>query len=292
MTHRSLVVLAFFCSLTYAQTAEPAFEVASISYMGPYDNHRDSSLQGGPGTSDPERITYENVTLLKLLVSAYGVDFNQISGPLWLDSVQYTIVAKVPAGTTKEQLPMMWQHLLKERFHLALHRKAIEFSAYQLVVAKGGPKLQPSAGLPGEPRPESRALRGADGFPVLPPGGQHAYVLTIENGVRVTRETFRYFSMPELCQELAWPLGEVHWQHTPSGGRIVDHTGLTGRYDFRLEYNGTHHPGGAFLKSEQSGAVPDLFDAVQLQLGLKIEVSRAPMDVLVIDHMDRRPTAN
>jgi hypothetical protein len=71
MTHRWLCVLALACSLTYSQTAEPAFEVASVSYVGPYDSERGMFQRGGPGTSDPTRITYENVTTLILLVRAY-----------------------------------------------------------------------------------------------------------------------------------------------------------------------------------------------------------------------------
>jgi uncharacterized protein (TIGR03435 family) len=250
-------------------------------------------MRGGPGTSDPARITYENVMMLRLLERGFGVDFNKVSGPSWLDSLQYTIIANVPAGTTKEQLPMMWQHLLKERFHLTVHHETRDFPAYELVVAKGGPKLQPSAGDPGKPpQPGLRWTVGADGFPVLPPGGRHGLTMANENGVQVTRETFRYYTMPELCQQLAWPLGEFPWQHVASVGHIVDKTGLAGRYDFRLEYTGTHAPGGAFLKPGELGAAPDLFGAVQRQLGLQIKTSKAPADVLVVDHIDKMPTAN
>ena len=74
--------------------------------------------------------------MLTLLVRAYGVDFEQISGPSWIDSVQYTVIANVPAGTTKEQLRLMLQRLLRERFHLALHYEVKDFPAYELVVAK------------------------------------------------------------------------------------------------------------------------------------------------------------
>jgi uncharacterized protein (TIGR03435 family) len=254
------------------------------------------SQRGGPGTPDPTRIDYENVTLLTLLVRAYRVDFDQISGPPWLDSIQYTVIANVPAGTAKEHLPTMWQGLLKERFHLAVHHEVKDLPRYELVVAKGGPKLRPSAGDPGKPGPSGlRPTQGADGFPVLPPGGRHGVFQPIENGVAVTRETFRDFSMQELAQELAWPLGQRPWEHVMSVGRMVDKTGLEGKYDFRLEYAGTHSPGGALSQrgaDGQIGSAPDLFDAVQRQLGLKIEASKAPIDILVVDHVDRMPTGN
>src|SRR5579862_8898249 len=115
MIRRCLCVLALASSLISSQTAERAFEVASVSYVGPYDSDRRMSQRGGPGTSDPPRITYQNVTMLNLLSRAYGVDYDQISGPSWLDSVQYTVIANVPAGAAKEELPTMWQRLLKER---------------------------------------------------------------------------------------------------------------------------------------------------------------------------------
>jgi uncharacterized protein (TIGR03435 family) len=292
---RWLCVLALACSLIYSQTAEPAFEVASVKYVGPYDSEKGLSQRGGPGTSDPTRITYENVTTLILLVRAYGVDFDQISGPAWLDSIQYTVIANVRAGTAKVEVPIMWQQLLKQRFHLAVHHEVKDLPRYELAVAKGGPKLRPSAGDPGKPAPGVRPTQGADGFPILPPGARHFFYQPIENGVRVTRETFRDYSMQELAQELAWPLGELSWEHVMSVGRIVDKTGLLGKYDFRLEYAGTHSAGGAFAQSGADGqpsGVPDLFDAVQRQLGLKIEASKAPTEILVVDHVDRMPTEN
>jgi uncharacterized protein (TIGR03435 family) len=253
------------------------------------------SQRGGPGTSDPTRITYRNVTMLILLARAYRVDFDQISGPAWLDSIQYTVIANVPASTAKGELPSMWQQLLKERFHLAVHHEVKDLPRYQLVVAKGGPKLHPSAGDPGKLVPGVRPTRGVDGFPILPPGARHFFYQPIENGVQITRETFRDSSIQELAQELAWPLGERSWEHVMSVGRIVDKTGLQGKYDFRLEYAGAHSAGGAFAQSSADGqlsGVPDLFDAVQRQLGLNIEASKAPTDILVVDHVDRMPTKN
>ena len=115
-------------------------------------------MRGGPGTDDPERITFISVTMKRLLMVAYRVDENQISGPGWLDSQRYAIAAKVPAGLTREQVLMMLQDLLAERFHLTIHHERKDFQAYELVVAKGGPKLKPaveadSAASPATPPP-------------------------------------------------------------------------------------------------------------------------------------------
>jgi uncharacterized protein (TIGR03435 family) len=77
----------------------------------------------------------------------------QISGPAWLASERYDIAAKVPAGATQEQVDVMWQNLLLERFGLRLHHESKEFKVEELVVAKGGPKLKETAQDPTAPLP-------------------------------------------------------------------------------------------------------------------------------------------
>jgi len=84
-------------------------------------------MRGGPGTADPERITWTGATLNGILIAAYGVKADQIAGPGWLGSQRYDIEAKVPPGATKAQLNMMLQNLLADRFRLALHRETKEF---------------------------------------------------------------------------------------------------------------------------------------------------------------------
>src|SRR5271163_1316194 len=93
------------------------FEVASVktavvpergAYFGP--------ARGGPGTSDPEQITWSFATLMDMLMTAYDVKFFQISGPTWISSERYNVIAKVPEKSTKEQVNVMWQNLLAERF--------------------------------------------------------------------------------------------------------------------------------------------------------------------------------
>ncbi len=246
MWRRWLSLIALAHGLAWGQ--ERQFEVVSVRYAGPYDSDKVTSLRRGPGTSDPAHIVWENVLMLQLLNRAYGEHFDQISGPKWVDSEQYTIRANVPPGSTKDDLAKMLQRMLEERFHLAVHRHKKEFPVYELVVAKGGTKLRKSAGDPGQTvAGDSRPTHGEDGFPVLPPGARHALFQPIEDGVQVTRETFRDYSMAELVQELAWPLGErPSWEHVLSVGRVVDKTGLSGKYDFKLYYTGVHYPGGAW----------------------------------------------
>jgi uncharacterized protein (TIGR03435 family) len=116
------------------------FEVASVKsavipatggvYFGP--------ARGGPGTSDPEQITWSYARIIDMLMTAYDVKTFQISGPSWISSERYNIVAKVPEKSTREQVNMMWQSLLAERFGVVLHHESKEFQVEELVVGKDG----------------------------------------------------------------------------------------------------------------------------------------------------------
>jgi uncharacterized protein (TIGR03435 family) len=98
--------------------------------------------RGGPGTADPGQITWSGASLKVLLTEAYDVKPYQVSGPAWLDTERYDIVAKVPAGTTKEQVKVMWQNLLADRFGVTLHRVSKVFPVDEMVPAKGGAKVK------------------------------------------------------------------------------------------------------------------------------------------------------
>src|ERR1051326_3451359 len=171
------VVLA--CSLVYGQApadtkaadSKLEFEVATIKASAPRGNGpiRIGS-RGGPEQGDPGRITYHNSTLRDLLVYAYGVKRNQISGaPEWLDSQRFDITAKIPEGATKEQVKVMLQNLLADRFKAVLHNETKEMPMYALLVSKSGPKMKESA-APANPPPakEGEARPSGDGPPPPP----------------------------------------------------------------------------------------------------------------------------
>lgn len=100
---------------------------------------------GGPGTTDPGLARYFHLTLKALITAAYGGgEIRQVVGADEFTSTTFDIVAKLPPKTNKDQLRLMLQSLMKERFHLAVHREQREMQAYALVVGKGGPKLTPS----------------------------------------------------------------------------------------------------------------------------------------------------
>ena len=306
-------LVVFTCCAALAQTAEnsPAFEVASVKPAAPITgNFIRVGMRGGPGSSDPGQITYTNVTVKNVLMNAYGVKGFQISGPGWLDSERYDIVAKLPRGATKAEFMAMLQNLLAERFKLTLHREKKDLPMYALVVGKNGPKLKESVDDPapkeggpadGPAATMGKLTMGRDGFPVLPAaaGGRGAMAMTMMNGnARMTANGQTMAGLAEmLSNQLDLP--------------VVDMTGLTGKYDYTLYFApeglaGMRLPGGlppppppgeagggmpaASAPDAQSN--PNLFTALQEQLGLKLEQRKGPVDLLVIDHLEKAPIEN
>ena len=308
--------LVVFTSCTaLAQTAEnsPAFEVVSVKPAAPITGNRISvMMRGGPGSPDPGQITYTNVTLKNVLMNAYGVKGFQISGPSWLDSERYDIVAKLPRGATKAQFMVMLQNLLAERFKLTLHREKKDLPMYALVVGKNGPKLKesvdepapkegdaPKAGGPADgPVVMGRMAMGKDGFPVLPPGagGRGSTAIMLMNGN--ARMTATKQSMAGLAEMLSGQLDLP----------VVDMTGLTGKYDYTLYFApegglgmklgmlapppGEGGGGAPMASAPDAQSSPNLFSALQEQLGLKLEQRKGPVDLLVIDHLEKAPVEN
>ena len=121
----------------------PAFEVASIKPSPPPSTPgmMRIGMQRAPG-----RVTYSGMSLKLLIQNAFRVKNYQISGPAWLDSERFEIVAKLPEGANADQTPEMMQKLLAERFGLKLHRETKELPVYALVTGKNGPKLEASRG--------------------------------------------------------------------------------------------------------------------------------------------------
>ena len=306
-------LVVFTSCAAWAQTAEnsPAFEVASVKPAAPITGNRiQVMLRGGPGSSDPGQITYTNVTVKNVLTQAYGVKGFQISGPGWLDSGRYDIVAKLPRGATKAEFMAMLQNLLAERFKLTLHREKKDLQMYALVVGKNGPKLKelaqeaaPKEGGPvdGPAATMGKLTMGRDGFPVLPAAmaGRGGMAMTMMNGN--ARMTANGQTMAGLAEMLSGQLDLP----------VVDMTGLTGKYDYTLYFApegmaGMRLPGGLPPPpppSEAGGGMPaasapdaqsnpNLFTALQEQLGLKLEQRKGPVELLVIDHLERAPIEN
>jgi uncharacterized protein (TIGR03435 family) len=268
-----------------AQPDTPKFEVASVRRAAPPQpgvGVRDGA-RGGPGTADPGQVAYTNLLLKDLLLTAYGVKSYQLAGPDWLGTERYDVIANIPPGATKEQFPRMLQDLLVERFKITLHHETKDLPLYDLVVAKNGPRLKPWQEKPDAEAvppqtPGSPPSVGKDGFPVVQPG--HFVSTTVNGRVRIAASKF---PISRLAGMLANQVGRP----------VLDKTGLAGLYDYTLEFSPES------LASGLAAAAPppdqdalSLFTAVQEQLGLRLEQKKGPVDVLVLDHVDKTPTEN
>ncbi len=268
-------------SIAFGQGAQDklTFEVASVRPS----NRPNARPQGGGGPGspyDPERLHLESMPMRSLLMFAYGLDQDRIYGPGWLGSETYDIDAKIARGATKEQFNVMLQNLLAERFGLKAHHETREFAGYDLVVAKNGPKLAESppgstaAGARSDGRP--KVAKDKDGLPELAPGRAATGMFNTPIG---TRMSVRGQSLSTLAGQLKSLVKEP----------VRDQTGLTGKYDFNLTFSLPNAAAPAGVESERA---PDLFIALEEQLGLKLAAKKLWIDVLVIDRLEKSPTEN
>jgi len=159
-----------------AAAQKPQFEVASIklSPPAPATGRVRTGSSGGPGTKDPGLFTCERCSALGLMRQAFDIQDYQISGPDWMQSTRFNISAKIADGATRAEFRLMLRNLLVDRLKLEFHREKKETQAYELVVAKNGPKLKESSG-PLDPDERPGRIVGErkvdpEGFVVLPPG--------------------------------------------------------------------------------------------------------------------------
>jgi len=230
--------------LVSAQT----FAVASIRpSAGQVQFEHDGKTEITPGT-----MTMRDVTLGTCIKFAYGVQDSQVLGPEWLQSEHFDILAKADSPVAEDQLKLMMQALLADRFKLSFHRQSKELSAYAMTVAKGGAKLKEST-------PETKPFR------------ENSAVGTIAKAM----------TMKEWADFISGPL------QTP----VVDMTGLKGRYDFSLDFT-AYLPGGEKVMNVAfDNANGIMIAAMQGELGLKLESGKETVEVLVIDHVEK-PSAN
>jgi uncharacterized protein (TIGR03435 family) len=298
-------LLLVFC-LAALGRAQPAFEVAVVKPAGPPTGWTmRAGIEGGPGTGEPGRITYSHLSLKTVLWMAYNVTNLQISGPAWLDSERYDILAKVPQGASKEQVAVMLQNLLADRFQLVLHHEERILPVYVLLIGNKGSKLKPSEEKPAKDDSSPTPAGGSQspssarpakpnfdkyGFPELQPGLKgRTMMLKISGNERLTAHEV---SMERLATD--WLTSEV-------GRVVVDMTGLKGYYDFTLTFSPENNTrpfgipgdtGNPVGNAPDRVAPPSIFAALQDQLGLKLESRKMPVDVLVVDKANKVPTEN
>ncbi len=260
--------------LTVALMLSQDFEAASVK-PAPASNNGRFSMSGGPGTSDPGFLRYSNIPLKRVLILAFDAKPWQIIGPDWLNSLRFDISARVPEGTTKEQSVVMLRNLLTERFRMAVHREAKERSFYALVTEKNGPKLKSAAAETGDENSIATVKQneGKDGFPVLTPGAPGLVIETRGGSARVSG--FQA-DLSKLADFLATQLGRP----------VLDQTGLGGTFDFVVYYavqNAAANDGSPY---------PGIFEALREQLGLRLEGRKGPVEMLMIDRVEKIPTEN
>lgn len=275
------------------------FDVASVKVVRePSRTLR--GMSGGPGSNDPKRFRCSSCTLQALLVWAYQLPLDRISGPSWWTTDHYDIDAKVPEETTQQQFQQMYRNLLLDRFRMAVHFERRDFMAYEMTVAKGGLKMKEFAADPNAPpdlprdRPSLAPLSFKDGFPVLEPGnGSRSW------GIRYKGRSLLTARRQGMGQIAEYVLQNALRVESGQPVRVIDKTGLTGEYNFQFQYalpdqNTTDQnlpPGADYLDSLGEPA-PDVITAAREQLGLLLIKSRITLDVLVVDHAERVPTEN
>jgi uncharacterized protein (TIGR03435 family) len=228
------------------------FEVATVKV-----NRTNSGRSNFPSLRNGT-LTAQNVSMLELLQAAYDVSALRVTGPEWLSSDRFDLVGRSPEGVPDSELMPMLQALLKDRFRLFVHREMKETPVYEMIVAKSGVKM-----LPYDPR-----------SPLLlsPPNRGGSVIIGSS-------------TMLQLANRI-----------TASADRpVINKTGLEGRYTYALTFFASvvsPAEGAPPIGESSDLAAPDLFAAVQQQLGLKLVPKKEVIEILVVDHADRVPSEN
>jgi uncharacterized protein (TIGR03435 family) len=251
-----------------------SFDAASVR-PGPPANTGRFTMTGGPGTGDPTFLRYTNVPLKQVLMTAYDMKYWQITGPDWLNTLRFDITARLPEGTTKEQSLAMMRNLLTERFQMTVRRETKELPVFGLVKDKTGAKLKPSAEAPVDDGAIATVKQneGKDGFPVLAPGASGIVVETRNGRARISG--FQS-DLAKLADFLSNQLGRP----------VFDQTGIAGVFDFVVYYR----PENATI--DDTNQYAGIFDALREQLGLRLEARKGPVEMLMIDQVEKIPTGN
>jgi uncharacterized protein (TIGR03435 family) len=283
---RTPVAALFFGALLFAQdAAQTRFEVASVKPSPP-----DAPDQVKIGVHlDGARFSADYLSLLDYIRIAYDTKLYRISAPEWVATARYDISASVPPGVKRDQFPEMLRALLEERFHLRVHHESREFPVYGLVLAKGA-TLKES---PAEDTPASAPLNVTGGGSergvsiVLGPGSYFSFA---DNKLDAKKVNLTWFS-DTLSRFLDKP--------------VVNMTGLNGTYDIHADLTPEDYRSMLIQSAVNSGVTlppqvlrsvePVSGSAVSSELqaaGLKLESRKAPLDVIVVDHVDKNPTEN
>src|SRR5215471_14348582 len=257
----ALPVALFLSAAAYGQGNEKpaAFDVADVHISS---QHSIPDMTGGALRNG--RYTLQNATIVDLIRTAYDTEDDRIvDGPTWLQSDRFDVIAKAPNGTPRDKVNGMLRTLLAERFGLTVHNGTKSMQAYVLTVGKAGTKMTQAADG------ESGGCRGQQQPPPAP--GAPVYIVVSCHGL----------TGADIAQNLHQMAAGYVGDHP-----LVDSTQLEGRWDFDLKYSPRNQ-----LATAGSDAIP-FFDALDKQLGLKLELRTAPVPVLIVDKVNQKPTEN
>jgi uncharacterized protein (TIGR03435 family) len=315
------LVIAPVAAFGQAPATKLAFDVASVRPSPPPDMQKMMmDLQAGKKPEevhiDGSRATFVFMSVRQLIAYAYKMRVYEVTGPDWMLTDRFDIVARMPGGASKDDAPAMLQTLLKERFNLVAHRQVVDQPILGLVPAKNGMKLQPAAATaevldasaplkPGESMldtPDGRILlrKNADGSSTyVGPWGSFSLKFDVPSlSMHMQSDSIDMRGFASMMTQLGG--GE--------GRQVVDMTGLTGKYQAAADFSlmdltsslhdqGIDIPtGGGPQGGGQGGGASDpggpTVSAALAKLGLKLEKSRANLDRLVVDHVEKSPTEN
>jgi uncharacterized protein (TIGR03435 family) len=274
--HKTLAAWIFVGAAFAQGPAKVEFEVASIKPAG--KPHAGMQVDGA-------RVDIGTASLETLICYAYGVKGYQVSVPAALNAARFEILAKIPEGASKERVPEMLQSLLADRFKLVFHRENREIAIYALVVAKGGPKLKESVG---EPEPDAaKSGRLPDGSAIAHTGGGDQVRLTSgSDGVlRVESPRMKMAGLADMVQRFV-------------DRPVMDMTELNGNFQMAFDTSlwGAKGP----PPPPQTGAAADpaadpgpalVFESIQ-KLGLRLEARKGPVEMMVVDSAETKPSAD
>jgi uncharacterized protein (TIGR03435 family) len=259
---------------TVAQSPQPAFDVASVK------ENTSVSDTGGIAPATPGRVRITNRPLRFILLDAFRLmDHQLIGAPEWTESARFDINAtyQADAARTEDDARAMLRTLLANRFGLKTHREMRELPIYSLVMARKdgalGPQLVRSGIDCDRWIAEKRPQMGAGTASPVAPGGKRPVCMILTTRRFITAGT-------RTIQDLLGPLQAM------TGRPVIDRTGLTGVFDFDLQWtSGPVAPAAGPTGPPDDG--PSIFVALQEQLGLRLEPGRAPFDVVVVDSVQR-----
>jgi uncharacterized protein (TIGR03435 family) len=244
-------------------------------------------------TIDALNVRISKFSLYELATLAYQVKGYQISGPDWMATERYDIQAKLPEGGKRGQVPAMLQALLAERFGMRVHRENRELNAYALVTTKGGPHLKPSPAEDTEPAAPAGQLRGGLSMTAAgvatSSGPDGSWKVDPSPGGNLHVET-RKMTM----------VGLVNFIGRYCDRPVIELTEIKGKYDMELDVSGEEmrnaaRSHGVTVRTPEEGASDpagvSLASSLQ-KLGLKLEARKLPTEVIVIDKVEKVPTAN